>query len=139
MAWSCTLYQLADLERDRRHRCGDRPPPRVTRNPRVSIRPELAGATATLVITGELDLISAPELTWQLQQLLAQLPAGAPGRLVFDLTAVPFIDVATARLISGATQSRPAAGPPVIRRAGPGVRRVFALTGFDALCVFEEE
>jgi len=27
----------------------------------------------------------------------------------------------------------------VIRRPGPGVRRVLELTGFDALCVFEEE
>jgi anti-anti-sigma factor len=139
MASSCTHYGLVDLERDRRHRYGDRPPRRVTRNPHVSIRPELAGGTATLVITGELDLISVPELTWHLEQLLAQLPTGAPGRLVFDLTAVPFIDVATARLISEATQSRPAAGPPVIRRPGPAVRRVLALTGFDALCVFEEE
>lgn len=139
MASSCTHYGLVDAERDRRHRYGDRPPPRVTRNPHVSIRPELAGGTATLVITGELDLISVPELTWHLEQLLAQLPTGAPGRLVFDLTAVPFIDVATARLISEATRSRPAVGPPVIRRPGPGVRRVLALTGFDALCVFEEE
>jgi anti-anti-sigma regulatory factor len=47
--------------------------------------------------------------------------------------------VATARLISEATRTRPAAGPPVIRRPGPAVRRVLALTGFDALCVFEEE
>jgi anti-anti-sigma factor len=139
MASSCTHYGLIDLERDRRHRYGDRPPRRVTRNPHVSIRPELAGGTATLVITGELDLISVPELTWHLEQLLARLPTGAPGRLVFDLTRVPFIDVATARLISEATRSRPAAGPPVIRRPGPGVRRVLALTGFDALCVFEEE
>ncbi len=139
MASSCTRYGLVDAERDRRHRYGDRPPPRVTRNPHVSIRPELAGGTATLVITGELDLISVPALTWYLEQLLAQLPAGAPGRLVFDLTRVPFIDVATARLISEATRTRPAAGPPVIRRPSPGVRRVLALTGFDALCVFEEE
>ena len=139
MASSFTHYGLVDLERGRRHRSGDRPPRRVTRNPHVSIRPELAGPVATLVITGELDLISVPELTWHLGQLLAQLPAGAPGRLVFDLTGVPFIDVATARLISEATRTRPDAGPPVIRRPGPGVRRVLALTGFDALCLFEEE
>ncbi|HEY2279564.1 MAG TPA: STAS domain-containing protein [Streptosporangiaceae bacterium] len=139
MASSCTHYGLVELERDRRHRYGERPPRRVTRNPHVSIQPELADGTATLIIAGELDLVSVPELTWQLQQLLARLPTGVPGRLVFDLTGVPFIDVATARLMSEATRTRPDAGPPVIRRPGPGVRRVLALTGFDALCVFEEE
>jgi len=139
MAWTHTHYRLVDLDRDRRHRYGDRPRPRAPRQPHFSIRPELAGRTATLVITGELDLTTVPALTWYLEQLLAQLPAQAPSRLVFDLTRVLFIDVAAARLISEATQSRPAAGRPVIRRPSPGVRRVLALTGFDALCVIEEE
>jgi anti-anti-sigma factor len=139
MAWSCTHYRLVDLDRDHRHRNGDHPRPGAARNPHFSIRPELADGTATLVITGELDLTTVPALTWHLEQLLGQLPARAPSRLVFDLTRVRFIDVAAARLISQATQSLPAAGRPVIRRPSLGVRRVLALTGFDALCAFEGE
>jgi anti-anti-sigma factor len=131
MAWSRTAYRLVDLDRDRRHRHGDRPPPRA---PRLSVRQELADGTATMVITGELDLTTIPVLTWHLEQLLAR----SPRRLVFDLTAVTFIDVAAARLISGATRSLPGAGPPVVRRPGPAARRVLELTGLGALCDLEE-
>ena len=131
MAWSRIAYRLVDLDRDRRHRHGDRPPPRA---PRLSVRQELADGTATMVITGELDLTTIPVLTWYLEQLLAR----SPRRLVFDLTAVTFIDVAAARLLAGTTRPQPAAGPPVLRRAGPETRRVLALTGLDALCQFDD-
>lgn len=134
MAWSPTTHRFAKLDRDRRHRYGDRPPPRAARPPRLSIHPELADGTATLVISGELDLITIPALAWQLDQVLAQSPA----RLVFDLTRVAFVDVAAARLISGATQTLPSAGRPVLRRPSLEARRVLELTGFARLCEFEE-
>jgi len=134
MAWSSTAHQFAELEHDRRHRHGDRPPPRAARPPRLSVRSELAGGTATLVITGELDLITIPALAWQLDQVLAQ----SPDRVVFDLTRVAFVDVAAARLISGATRALPRAGRPVLRRPSPEARRVLELTGLAQLCEFEE-
>ena len=132
MAWSLTAYRLADLDRDRRHRHSDRPPPRATYT-RLSVTQELAEGTATLVIAGELDLTNTAVLARHLGQLLAR----QPHRLVIDLTQVSFMDVAAARLISGATRSLPAAGPPVLRGPSPASRRVLALTGFDALCEFE--
>jgi anti-anti-sigma factor len=135
MAWSCTTQRLVGPDRERRHRHGDRPPPRAARPPRLSVHPELAGDTAILVVTGELDLTTVPMLGWHLDRLLASSPA----RLVFDLTGVGFLDVAAARLISQATQSLPGAGRPVIRRPGPGPRRVLELTGFDTLCEILEE
>ncbi|HXP58806.1 MAG TPA: STAS domain-containing protein [Streptosporangiaceae bacterium] len=134
MAWSRTASRLAELDRDRRHRHGDRPPPRAARPPRLSVWPELADGTATLVITGELDLITIPALAWQLDQVLAQ----SPDRVVFDLTRVAFVDVAAARLISGATRALPRAGRPVLRRPSPEARRVLELTGLAQLCEFEE-
>jgi anti-sigma B factor antagonist len=132
MAWSRTAYRLADLDRDRRHRHGDRPPPRATRT-RISVRQELAEGTATVVIAGELDLTTTPALARHLDQLLAR----EPRRVVIDLAQVSFMDVAAARLISGATRSLPSAGPPVLRGPSAEARRVLALTGFDALCEFE--
>jgi anti-anti-sigma factor len=134
MAWSCSLYRLGDLDRDRRHRYGDRPPPRRTRPPRLSVREEMTDGTATLVITGELDLTTVPALAWHLEQLLAR----SPSRVVFDLTRVAFMDVAAARLITESTRSRPGAGRPVVRHPSPSARRVLELTGFDALCEVEE-
>ena len=134
MAWSRTAYLLVHPDRDQRHRHGDRPPPRATRTPHLSVRQELTGETATVVITGELDLTTVPALAQHLEQTLARQPR----RLIIDLTQVAFIDVAAARLISGAARSLPGAPRPVLRRPSVEARRVLELTGLDALCDFEE-
>ena len=134
MAWSRTAYRFVHQDRDHRHRHADRPPPRGGRGRQLSVRQELTEGTATVVITGELDLTTTPALARHLEQILAQ----GPRRLVIDLTHVTFIDVAAARLISGATGLRPGTGRPVLRRPSPEARRVLELTGLDALCELEE-
>ena len=152
MAWSRTAYRLTFPDHGRRHRhaSGDQPPPRATRPRPISVRLELDGGTATVYIAGELDLTTTPELARHLEQVQARQPR----RLVLDLSEVSFIDVAAARLLSGATGPqppgatcpqppvatgpRPAAAPPVLRRASPEARRVLALTGFDSLCEFDD-
>ena len=134
MAWSRTAYRLVAADRDHRHRHGERPPPRSTRPRPLSVRPELDDETATLFIAGDLDLTTTPVLARHLDQVLARQPR----RLVLDLTQVTFVDVAAARLLAGATRPLTAAGPPVLRRAGPASRRVLALTGLDALCEFDD-
>jgi anti-sigma B factor antagonist len=98
------------------------------------VHQDLLDGTATLVFAGELDLNAVPALTRDLAQALA----GQPRQLVLDLTRVTFVDVAAARLLAGATRPEPAAGPPVLRRAGPEARRILALTGLDALCEFDD-
>ena len=136
MAWSRTAYRLALPDNDRRHRhaSGDRPPPRATRPRPISVRLEVEGGTATVYIAGELDLTTTPELARHLEQVLARQPR----RLVLDLSGVSFVDVAAARLLSGAAGPGLAAGPRVLRRASPEARRVLALTGFDSLCEFDD-
>ena len=108
MAWSRTAYRL--------------------------VHQELVDGTATLVLAGELDLTTVPALARHLEQVLARQPR----RLVLDLAQVTFVDVAAARLLAGTTRPQPAAGPPVLRRAGPETRRILALTGLDALCQFDD-
>jgi anti-anti-sigma factor len=98
------------------------------------VHSELLDGTATLVFAGELDLTAIAALARDLDQALARQPS----RVVLDLTRVTFVDVAAARLLAGATRPRPAAGPPVLRRAGPEARRILALTGLDALCEFDD-
>ena len=98
------------------------------------VHSELLDGTATLVFAGELDLTAIAALARDLDQALAWQPS----RVILDLTRVTFVDVAVARLLAGATRRRPAAGPPVLRRAGPETRRVLALTGLDALCEFDD-
>ena len=89
--------------------------------------------TTTVVISGELDLATIPMLARQ----LAQVTWKNPGRLIFDLTSVGFMDCGSARLIARTGCSLPDGRRPVLRHPNPGVRRVFELTGLDACCEIE--
>src|ERR1700757_3276475 len=100
---------------------------------RATIEVEARPGTTTIVVRGELDLVTMPVLAAQ----LALAVRDRPGRLVFDLSGTRFMDCASARLIATAGQWLPGGGRPVIRRPRPGVRRVLELTGLDAHCEIE--
>jgi anti-anti-sigma factor len=90
--------------------------------------------TATIVISGELDLMTMAFLTEHLELAARR----APRRLIVDLARVSFMDCGSARLIAAAGQLLPDRPRPVIRHARPGVRRVFELSGMDSLCELED-
>ena len=100
---------------------------------RVTIEVKARPGVTTIVVKGELDMVTMPYLAAQ----LALAVRDRPGRLVFDLGGTHFMDCGSARLIAGAGQWLPGGGRPVIRRPGPGVRRVLELTGLDAHCEIE--
>ena len=100
---------------------------------RVTIEVETRPGVTTIVVKGELDLVTMPYLATRLTLAIRD----RPGRLVFDLSGTYFMDCGSARLIVGAGQRLPGGGRPVIRRPGPGVRRVLELTGLDAHCEIE--
>lgn len=100
---------------------------------RVTIEVETRPGVTTVVVKGELDLVTMPYLAAQLALAIRD----RPGRLVFDLSGTHFMDCGSARLIASARQRLPGGGRPVIRRPGPGVRRVLELTGLDAHCEIE--
>jgi len=100
---------------------------------RVTIEVEARPGVTTIVVKGELDLVTMPYLATRLTLALRD----RPGRLVFDLSGTHFMDCGSARLIAGAGHRLPGGGRPVIRRPGPGVRRVLELTGLDAHCEIE--
>jgi anti-anti-sigma factor len=95
---------------------------------RVTIKVEARQGTTTIVVSGELDLVTMPFLAAQ----LARAVRDRPGRLVFDLSGTRFMDCGSARLIAAAGQWPPGGARPVIRCPTPGVRRVLELTGVDA-------
>jgi anti-anti-sigma factor len=101
----------------------------------VQIESQRSHGTATVVISGELDLVAMPALRAHLAAIL-RVP---PRRLIVDLSGTRFIDCGSARLIARAGRSLPPGQLPVIRRPSPFVRRVFQLTGLDALCEIEIE
>lgn len=113
------------------------PPPRRTVplvGERVTIEVKTAPGMTTVVISGELDLVTMPLLAEQLALAVQDNPA----RLVFDLTETSFMDCGSARLIARTGPSLPDGRLPVIRHPARGVRRVFEVTGLDAYCEIEE-
>ena len=96
----------------------------------VDVRPE----ATTVLIRGELDLMSLPALAEQ----LALVGPDQPERLVFDLSGTHFMDCGSARLIAGSGQWLQDGRRPVIRRPGRCVRRVLGLTGLKVYCEIEE-
>ena len=129
MGWSHS-YRIVHRDRDRRHRGGRDLALRPAHVCHLSLCPGPIAGSVTVVISGELDLLSTPSLAEHLDQILAS----SPRHLVFDLSRVSFIDCAAARLIAGTETSLPGDQRPVLRRAAPGVRRVLELTGLDARC-----
>jgi anti-anti-sigma factor len=115
------------------HENGPQDPAGPAQGSRVTIEVEARPGVTTIVVTGELDLVTMPYLSAQLTLAVRD----RPGRLVFDLSGTHFMDCGSARLIAGAGQRLPGGGRPVIRRPGPGVRRVLELTGLDAHCEIE--
>jgi anti-anti-sigma factor len=69
-----------------------------------------------------------------LSHRLAQVALRRPGRLVFDLAQVTFIDCAATRLIASAASILPTGARPVIRHPSPAVRRILDLTDIAATC-----
>ena len=100
---------------------------------RVTIEVEARPGTTTIVVRGELDLVTMPFLAAQ----LALAVRDKPGQLVFDLSGTRFMDCGSARLIAAAGRWLPDGARPVIRHPRPGVRRVLELTGLDAHCEIE--
>ena len=100
---------------------------------RVTIEVKALPGSTTIVVSGELDLVTMPFLAEQ----LTLVSRNRPGRLVFDLAGTSFMDCGSARLIAAAGQWLPDGQRPVIRRPGPGVRRILQLTGLDAYCEIE--
>jgi anti-sigma B factor antagonist len=105
------------------------PQPRPQPGPAV-IEVDDGTETITVVIRGELDLVTTPVLAENLTLALRS----KPGRLVLDMTATRFMDCGSARLIAEASRSLPEGGRLVIRRPGRGVRRILELSGLDAQC-----
>lgn len=90
----------------------------------LAISVQVTARAATVVVRGDLDLTTLPDLTARLRPVLNGRPEG----LVFDMTGVGFMDCAAARLIAGTAGSLPPGRLPVLRSPGRLVRRLLDLT-----------
>ena len=86
------------------------------------------GPAARLALRGELDMLSAPVLTRELEQAARRRPM----RIVLDLGELSFMDVSGLRAILDAARSaRRDGGSLVIANPMPHIVRLLELTAID--------
>ena len=90
----------------------------------------VAGETVIVVLRGELDVTSERFL----YDRLSRIGEMRPGRLVFEMSQVTYLDCASARLIAGTGDWLPVGVMPVVSRPSPIVRRVLQASGIGAFC-----
>lgn len=97
---------------------------------------QLDGSTQ-LLVRGELDIASAPEIRKASCDLVAALAPGT--RLVVDLGGLSFIDAAgLSAIVRLSNRVRAAGGTLRIEAVPPSIRRVFGLAGLELLLRLEE-
>ncbi len=93
-------------------------------------RRELAQDTTVLSVEGELDLASAPDLKWALEDLQS---AGTGKHVVVDLSNVSFIDSTALGVLVGAQRALDPGVRLAIACDQENVLRIFELTGLDGM------
>ena len=90
-------------------------------------------STLTVVISGNIDTVTAPELDAQLQENIPGIKD-----LVLDFAAVDYISSAGLRVILMANQQmEDVDGNMTVKNVNEDVRDVFEMTGFDSLLNLE--
>jgi anti-sigma B factor antagonist len=97
---------------------------------------DLGGGVATVVVAGEADLYTAPEL----KEALNEAVAGGARRVLLDLSASTFIDSTTLGVLLGAVRRLyPLGGEMAIACPDPNIRRIFEITALDRVFrIFED-
>lgn len=89
----------------------------------VRVRVERDGVVRVLVVSGDLDLVSAAEFAAR----ASRAADGPVERLVLDLSGLRFIDCCGARALAAATRAVGDDCPVIVRAVRPAVRRVLEL------------
>ena len=94
------------------------------------LRTDVLGDSATLSLSGELDVATAPELRDQVVRLISE----GRNRLVFDCTSLDFIDSTGLGVLIGARARCLAAnGSVALAGVKPALQRLLMVTGIDGL------
>lgn len=94
------------------------------------------GEAANVVITGELDMYTAPRLR---QEIVGLMSMGAR-QVTVDLAGVDFVDsTALGILVGGLKRLRQSHGDLMLRSPRPGTRRVLEMTGLTRIFTIRTE
>jgi anti-sigma B factor antagonist len=96
----------------------------------VTVEP--SGETATVAISGDVDIGSAPGLREQLQRLEAR-------KVVVDLSGVTFIDsTGLGVLVTAIKHAKESGGQLTLRAPSRSTRKVLEITGLSQLVAIED-
>jgi anti-anti-sigma factor len=96
---------------------------------REGVRVESHG---TVVVSGDIDVVSAPQIETALRQAERTLDDSAP--VIIDVSAVAFIDSSGLRVLLAASRRSAEAGRRlVLRSPGHAVTRLLSITGTAAM------
>jgi anti-sigma B factor antagonist len=87
-----------------------------------------------IVVSGEVDLLTAPDLAECIEKIIAR----APRDLVIDLTQASFLDCSGVSVILSARRDLSDASRIVIRQPRPFIRKILGITQVDAVCHIED-
>jgi anti-sigma B factor antagonist len=96
--------------------------------PEDGFRMELTRGVPVVVVPGDIDITNAG----QLRAALLEAAAHGPGTIVVDMAQTRFCDTAGLHTLVGAHKRAQAEGGQVLLvMSGPGVLRIFQITGLD--------
>lgn len=95
------------------------------------------GDRTVVVVSGEIDLYTAPRLHGE---LTAALSGDRPAQVVVDMSGVEFCDSTGMNvLLSSLRQARERGGQLEIAAPRPAVRKIIAVTGLDTVFTITED
>ena len=98
----------------------------------MTIEKILNGETATLVVSGRLDTLSAPELEKEVDGVVANLK-----ELTFDMTGLEYVSSAGLRVILKAQKIMNTKGSMKLTNVNDSIMEVFDITGFLDILTIE--
>jgi anti-anti-sigma regulatory factor len=97
----------------------------VDRIPPLRVEVGWGGLVATVIVSGGLDISTAPGLI----ERLGEVAGARPEWLVLDFAGLVFLDVAGARALDGAHKTLATICPVIVLDPLPFARRVAGVTG----------
>jgi anti-sigma B factor antagonist len=93
----------------------------------LDLESQVAGVTARVVLRGDVDMATAPEL----RRVLDELVDGGATEIVLDCRGLDFLDSSGIGALVSARARLGDTGQLVLEAARPNVQKVLAVTGVD--------
>ena len=98
----------------------------------MTIEKKANGAELTIIISGRLDTITAPQLENEIKNSL-----GGVSKLALDFAALDYLSSAGLRVLLAAQKTMNKQGSMVVRNVNETISEIFEVTGFSDILTIE--